>query len=1178
MRKMTVIFVILFLPFFQFLNAQCLDLDVDLLQGCIGDPVELNVIMIGGEAPYNLNWSSGAESGDGTVLEQDGTFTIEVLESPSYSITVTDNAGCTETIQEDLIINAGATLLIEPVEIACAGELGTLVYTVNYDAGFAQPATILIQDETETEVVNGNLVAGNTYCVVVRDVNECVAVSECIEVSAPSAIDLSISINDQTCSDYGQITLAVIGGTPDYTFNWSDLVGSNDPQNRQDLTEGIYNVTVTDANGCTLTVHNIEVGLDNSTCNCEDPQIETIQVVNATCGASNGSITIEVVGNESEYDYNWIPSISTTNEANGLSAGTYSVTISDTLGNCFVVETITIENEDEISVWLETNTPATCLLNDGSVVLSPATYYYTWPDGGTSSSRTDLNAGTYPVTVTNVSGCTSIVDIEIGSENTLSETVVINAEPACNQTDGEVTIMITGGSGDYSFSPYGPVITNLVAGDYSIFVWDNITGCSKEVVFTLSNAIGVATLNIEPLELLCAGDLGTLIYTVDYGASFALPATIIIQDINGNDVENGFIGGGNYCIMVIDANGCLTEMECLEITAHSAIELSINISDQICLNDGSLSVIPEGGTAPYAFALNGSAFTSQSTFENLGAGTHSLSVIDANGCIRDTLVFIDAPITLDMSSSFANCDSTGGAATVTILGGASDPVFEWSNGQTGSELLDVAPGWYSVTVTDNASNCTVHQNIEVPLDPSCYVHISGYVFNDTGNEDCISDISTVGEQYILVELSNGDMTFTNVEGYYEFETTPGNYEVMVNLNNASVDSLCVDQIMVEVPEFGDISMDNNFWVKHSGTQDLYVYVSYGAVRPGFDQKVIVYAFNYGGYPMDGSLSFKHDDSQVFHAAIPTENAYDISAGTLNWDFEGLAPGASISFEVDLSLPATVELGTPISYTAIINPLDTDANPDNNIKEIDLLVTGSFDPNDKQVTPVGEGEFGNITRGDSLLTYQVRFQNTGTDTAFTVVILDHIEEDLDISTVRPGASSHPYELNILDGNVLEFRFENIMLPDSFVNEPASNGFVLFDIKTKRDRPYGTSFENTAEIYFDFNEPVITNTVLNTLAQPLAITKVKPLAIQASIHPNPGGDESILLYTLTQPSMISLEVYDINGNLVSNLLKSSHQISGIHQIDLGNTKLPKGIYFIRINSEERLSAIHKWVKMK
>ncbi len=147
--------------------------------------------------------------------------------------------------------------------------------------------------------------------------------------------------------------------------------------------------------------------------------------------------------------------------------------------------------------------------------------------------------------------------------------------------------------------------------------------------------------------------------------------------------------------------------------------------------------------------------------------------------------------------------------------------------------------------------------------------------------------------------------------------------------------------------------------------------------------------------------------------------------------------------------------------------------------------GAYDPNDKRAFPLGVGN-DRLIEANTDIEYMIRFQNTGTDTAFNVVILDELSQFIDPTSVRAGASSHPYELNISADGVLEFRFDNIMLPDSTVDQAGSNGFVQFKVAQIPDNLPNTLIENSAAIYFDFNEPVITNTVQHTIEKPEIIT--------------------------------------------------------------------------------------------
>ena len=224
--------------------------------------------------------------------------------------------------------------------------------------------------------------------------------------------------------------------------------------------------------------------------------------------------------------------------------------------------------------------------------------------------------------------------------------------------------------------------------------------------------------------------------------------------------------------------------------------------------------------------------------------------------------------------------------------------------------------------------------------------------------------------------------------------------------------------------------------------------------------------------------------------------------------------------------------------------------------------GSYDPNDKQASPKGIGEE-HLLRENTPIDYKIRFQNTGTDTAFNVVILDTLSEWLDINTVRPGASSHPYTFQMLAGNVLEFRFDNIMLPDSNINQQASNGFIQFKVDQLPDNAHGTLIENNAAIYFDFNEPIITNTVFHTIGE-LAITATtSPTAsnqLPLKIYPNPFSEQATFKLPITTTKGTFL-LYQMDGRKVlqetfrgSDFELNASQLNG------------SGLYFFEIMTAE------------
>lgn len=224
--------------------------------------------------------------------------------------------------------------------------------------------------------------------------------------------------------------------------------------------------------------------------------------------------------------------------------------------------------------------------------------------------------------------------------------------------------------------------------------------------------------------------------------------------------------------------------------------------------------------------------------------------------------------------------------------------------------------------------------------------------------------------------------------------------------------------------------------------------------------------------------------------------------------------------------------------------------------------GAFDPNDKQALPIGYGEPHYIRAGEPL-NYLVRFQNTGTDTAFTVVIRDTLSPWLDMSSLRLGNSSHPYRASIEDERTLVFTFDNILLPDSTTNLEASQGFVDFDIRTLADTPLETILYNQAAIYFDFNEPIFTNTVFHTIGEDFILVSTKDESGQAvptwRLYPNPSRDRAVLELLHARPRASRLALYDAQGQLLR-----VQAFSG-QQVELDVSKLPAGLYIVQLQDE-------------
>ncbi|MEM1323421.1 MAG: T9SS type A sorting domain-containing protein [Bacteroidota bacterium] len=256
---------------------------------------------------------------------------------------------------------------------------------------------------------------------------------------------------------------------------------------------------------------------------------------------------------------------------------------------------------------------------------------------------------------------------------------------------------------------------------------------------------------------------------------------------------------------------------------------------------------------------------------------------------------------------------------------------------------------------------------------------------------------------------------------------------------------------------------------------------------------------------------------------------------------------------------------PFNWNNIMRFRQNDGDP-----TVDITcdrVRAAYDPNDKQGFPLGVGEEHYI-EPNTELEYLIRFQNVGNDTAFTVVIHDTLSSHLDILSIAAGASSHPYQLGFAGENVLKFTFSNIHLPDSTTDEAASHGFVKFRIKQREDLPLGTIIYNSAAIFFDYLDPIITNQTYHEVNENFLTATIDPAfaeqRIEIKAFPNPFSRQTTFRLERTQHlKRLHFECYDVQGRLLQR-----RDISGLDQFELSREGLASGLYFYRITTEGQL----------
>ena len=351
--------------------------------------------------------------------------------------------------------------------------------------------------------------------------------------------------------------------------------------------------------------------------------------------------------------------------------------------------------------------------------------------------------------------------------------------------------------------------------------------------------------------------------------------------------------------------------------------------------------------------------------------------------------------------------------------------------------------------------------------------ISGTKFNDINGDGVRELPEDVGLPGWMITLNPGRLAeLTDANGNYYFGSLPPNtYTISEVVKQYWGQTYPASPGTYEVPlDPGQTVTGKDFgnWIVDI-FQDLRVHVGGGVARPGFEKHYGITYRNKGTVAVNGTVVLTLPPEVEYLGNSPGGD-YSVGNHNVTWEVGTLAPGANGWLWTDVQVPATVLIGTILTSTDTIKPIDSDRTPEDNTDTEMQTVRGSWDPNEKLVTPQGV-----IFRSDTLR-YQINFQNVGTDTAFNIVVRDTLDSNLDITTLESGASSNPYGFDIA-GRELSWTFANINLPDSTTSEAKSHGFVSFTVRPMSDAPDGADIQNQAAIYFDFNLPVITNTVHN-----------------------------------------------------------------------------------------------------
>jgi Secretion system C-terminal sorting domain/Domain of unknown function DUF11 len=435
-----------------------------------------------------------------------------------------------------------------------------------------------------------------------------------------------------------------------------------------------------------------------------------------------------------------------------------------------------------------------------------------------------------------------------------------------------------------------------------------------------------------------------------------------------------------------------------------------------------------------------------------------------------------------------------------------------------------------------------------------YNLISGKLFADLNN----NGLQDNGEPSLpgkkITEQGTGRFSFSQTNGQYNVSILDtGNYSISTssvpwynpNPSNHTATFTGINQI----------DSLNDFAYQPSGIyDDLSVSITpLSAFRSGFNATYQINYVNIGTTTLSPAVYFYPDTNLTFQFASLTPS--QSNPDSVIWNLPALTPFQSGSIFITVNVDLGLTIGTLINSSALIDPLLTDADTSNNTSDFSSITTGSYDPNDilvnKSVLTTTE------LNSSPWLEYIIRFQNTGNDTAFTVKILNPIDTNkLEISSVEFVNASHPVNINWINyQRNMEFKFENILLPDSNTNEPLSHGFVRYRIQPKTTLNAGDTIPNFAAIYFDFNDPIITNTAKTIIVLPTGLSGTYTSPGKLLVFPNPAENSINISGIQLENGKTQLRLMDIYGKLI--LEKTISETS----YNLEINQLSKGVYLIQ-----------------
>ncbi len=940
---------------------------------------------------------------------------------------------------------------------------------------------------------------------------------------------IAVTIINAKCGNNGRITLgAVTGGIAPYTYSINGALYSTELI-YYSLVPSNYTIDVKDTNG---DVYSTSVTITDS----PGPTAIAFTVVDATCNASDGSVTIVgITGGTAPYTYSFNNSGFTTNTTySGFGTGSYILWVRDangcqdytyvTIGNSTGPTAIATTIVDEMCA--STSMPGSVTLGTVTGGVAPYTYDFNNYGYSTTTVYNGLPTLNYPLKVKDANGCIYSSTIYVGKAGGPTAVDIITTNATCNE-GGSVTFgTVTGGSPPYSFegqmSYYTGYSTNttyygLPPGSLTFSVKD-ANGCTFHSSFSISYS------NSGPTNL----DLTIGTDSITIGAVTGGVAPFLYNFNYSGFLSTTFYGGlapGTYVIQVKDANGCIFEK-----TAIIDSPLILTMSNGTYSDYNADGYVNAGDVVFYQFTVknNGSLPMTNVVVSNpnitvtgspiaiLGAGATDNTTFTAMDVITQTNVDTRYVYNYGLATGTYNGQSVTDDANAYLTIGAND----------GFRLIafkDTNNNGIRDSGEQNFTNGEFHYE----------VNNDGIVHNANSSYGII-------EKYEDIPTNSYDFTYTIDSGFTSYCT----------VNPSSYSNITVPT--------GSGIIEYLFPITVVPYTELAIYLNpHGAPpRPGFIYTVEVVYRNLGTQNIGlETLTFTKDNAlsilstSIPTTATPTGFTYDF--------FYPLMPNETKSIIVTMQVPTipTIQLGDLLVNSVSSTIPSGDINTSNNISSLTQTIVGSYDPNDKNESHGPEIVHSTFTSND-YLTYTIQFENTGTANAVTVKVDDVLDTKLDETSIKMIDASHNYTLDRV-GNDLTWHFDGIDLPPSVAGTSIGKGYINFQVKPKAGYAIGDIINNTAYIYFDFNPAIVTNTFATEFVTALGVAGF--VNSQFSAYPNPTTGIITIALKNSAGSIDNITVTDILGKTVlANTVNTSNTT-----VDLSN--LTKGLYFVKIQAE-------------